>query len=299
MPLKSVEVNLEQVRANVADIRRRVGVEVWAVVKADAYGMGMERVAPAIAELVDGFCVFSLREAQAGRLWEVTGKPAIALGPPDSADPAAYRQQHVRPAVSTIEQATALRPADPVLCVDTGMQRFACPAEQVEAVLTAGECREAFTHAVRVEQAQLLKQLTSGHHLKLHAAATALLDQPEARLDAVRPGLALYQQAVTVRTALVEVHVSRPPVGYGGFSVSHHGVIPVGYVQGLRRGICLIAGQRRMVLEVGMQSAYVEIGPEAQVGDEVILLGPELPPHDLAPFWNSSPHEALLRLGGR
>ena len=65
---------------------------------------------------------------------------------------------------------------------------------------------------------------------RLHAAGTALLGIPEARLDAVRPGLALYRGAVRVSAPLAEVHASAGPVGYSGFtpSTGRHGVILAG-----------------------------------------------------------------------
>ena len=45
------------------------------------------------------------------------------------------------------------RDARPILCVDTGMQRFACAREQIDDVIRAGAIDEAFTHAVTLEQA--------------------------------------------------------------------------------------------------------------------------------------------------
>ena len=207
----SIEVDWQRVRDNVARIKQQTGVEVWAVVKADGYGLGAARVAKEIADRVDGLCVFSLGEAVDADLWHISKRPIIALGPPDSLSPGDYLAQHVRPAVVTIEQARALKEADPVLCVDTGMQRFACPAEEIEAVLAAGGCHEAFTHATRLEHVQRLQEFVGHRKLKLHAAASGLLSEPTACLDAVRPGLALYDQAVTVRTRLIEVHASRGP----------------------------------------------------------------------------------------
>lgn len=292
----SVRIDRERIRRNAQEIQRRSAVALYAVIKADAYGLGAGLVAEAIGDLVDGWCVFSLAEAIEAQLWQRTRKPVIALGPPLSLEPEEYLVHHVRPAVSNAEEARLLRQADPVLCVDTGMQRFACGAEQIDEVIEAGQIREAFTHATRMEHVQRLVELTQGRGLKLHAAASSLLDRPEARLDAVRPGLALYRGAVRVSAPLVEVHQSRGPVGYTGFSAQRHGVILAGYARGLHAGPCLVNGQCRQIPEVGMQSAYVELGPEERVGDEVVLLGDDLLPDHLAPAWASTPHEVLLRL---
>ena len=76
----SVRIDLARVRANAQDVKRRVGtgVAVIAVVKADAYGLGAARVADALADVVDEFCVFSLDEAAEADLLKRTGKPILA-----------------------------------------------------------------------------------------------------------------------------------------------------------------------------------------------------------------------------
>jgi alanine racemase len=123
-----------------------------------------------------------------------------------------------------------------------------------------------------------------------------LLDNPECRLDAVRPGLALYRDAVRISARLVEATTSRGPVGYSGFITERHGAIICGYSNGLRRGLCLVNGQRRPILEVGMQSAFVELGPGDCAGDEVVLLGDSLALEDVATAWGTTPHECLVTL---
>jgi alanine racemase len=134
---------------------------------------------------------------------------------------------------------------------------------------------------------------------KLHAAGTALLEEPDAWLDAVRPGLALYHDAVRVAAPLVEARDAAGPAGYGGFfpSTGRLGVIIGGYSDGMRAGAtCLVNGQRRLIPEVGMQSAFVELGAGDTVGDEVVLLGDGITVQDVATAWGTSPHEMLYRL---
>lgn len=292
----AVQIDLARVRANVAAIREKTAKPVIAVVKGDAYGLGAQRVAPAIAELVDAFYVFDLAEAVAYRLNELTNRPAIALLG-ESNDPADYVSRNVRPVVWTKERATALRAARPVLSVDTGQQRFGCPPEDVADVKRAGGCDEAMTHASTLAQAQLLQDLL-GSRARLHAAGTALLDEPAAWLDAVRPGFALYRGSTTVTARLVDARDTRGPTGYGGFvSPTHrHGVILAGYSNGLRPGPCLVNGVRRSILEVGMQSAFIELGADDKAGTEVILLGNGLTEDDVAAVWSTSPHHVLLQL---
>ena len=291
-----VVIDLERVRQNAQSIARSTGVAVIAIIKADAYGLGAERVATALADVVDQFAVFSPEEAKAIDLWNRTGKSAIAIGPPQWDEPAAYRAQHVNPAVSTVEQARQFGSAGPVLCLDTGQQRFACPLDRVDQVIREGGCEEAFTHASRLDQVSLLKETVGGKVKRLHAAGTSLLDQPAAWLDAVRPGLALYRGAARVSTPLLEVHKSNGPAGYGGFVAPFHGIILAGYSNGLRPGPCLINGRPSQILEVGMQSAFVEITANERPGDEVVLLGEALTEDPIASGWNTSPHDVLLRM---
>jgi alanine racemase len=294
-PHVRVEIDLRRVRENAEGIRRETGVPLIAVVKADAYGLGAEQITRALAEAADGFCVFDADEARRIDLWNRTGKPALAIGPPTwEADD--YLLHHVRPAVSNASQAARLKAARPVLCVNTGQQRFACDVESVPATLREGDIDEAFTHATSLAQVEILRNAVSGRVSRMHAAGSSLLHELSARLDAVRPGLAIYRGAARVSTRLVETRKGNGPAGYGGFIAPWHGVIRVGYFNGLHAGPCLVNGRPSQILEVGMQSAFVEVSGEDQAGDEVVLLGDGLTEQAIADDWNTSPHECLVRL---
>lgn len=292
-------VDLARVRANAEAIVARTGVPLIAVVKADAYGLGARAVARTLADLAAAFYVFDASEAVQYEL-PATGKPTIALLG-DSADAADYVAHHIRPVAWTVERAAALRAARPVLSVDTGQQRFACPIGSVGRVLETGKVDEAFTHASTAAQARAFAEALGGRGLKLHAAGSALLDEPAAWLDAVRPGLALYRGAARVTARLVEARDATGPAGYSGFTppAGRHGVIRAGYADGLRPGgPCAVNGRRRRLPEVGMQTAFVELGPGDRAGDEVVLLGDGVTEADAAAAWGTTPQEVLVRLCG-
>ncbi len=296
-PHVSVSIDLSRIRANAERVRAQTGVATYAVVKADAYGCGAAKVADAIAAVVDGFYVFCLEEAAAVGLKKF-GKPIISLLD-ESDDPAVYRQAGVKPVVWTIERAKALRGTQAVLSVDTGQQRFACDANEIGAIVRAGEIDEAMTHASRPEQAAAFDRATAAFSFRFrHAAGTALLAHPAAWFNATRPGMALYDGAVSVSTRLVDVRNAVGPIGYTGFLAARHGVILVGYSHGLRRGPCLVNGQRRQIVEVGMQSAFVELSVDDNTGDEVFLLGDGLDAAAVAQAWGTSQQEALVHLAG-
>ena len=193
-----------------------------------------------------------------------------------------------------------MRAANPVLSVDTGMQRFACPAENVADALAAGNCTEAFTHAIRADHTARLVELVGGRDrgIKLHAAASGLLDDPACRLDAVRPGLALYRGAVRVSAPLIETRASRGPAGYTGFVTPHVGVILAGYARGLRPGPCLVNGRPSRVLEVGMQSSFIQTNEADRAGDEVVLVGDGLEAEQIGAAWKASAQAVLVQLLG-
>jgi alanine racemase len=59
-----------------------------------------------------------------------------------------------------------------------------------------------------------------------------------------------------------------------------------------------VNGQIRQILEVGMQSAFVELGPTDQRGDEVFLLSEQagLDEQTVAKAWGTSQQEVLVRM---
>jgi alanine racemase len=295
----SVRVDLARVRRNADEIIVRTSVPVIAVVKADAYGLGGREVARAIAPVVEAFYVFDVEEAIAYDL-PATGRRTIALHA-RSHDPAKLRELKIQPVVWDAALAAKMREALPILSIDTGQQRFGLPVTDtatIDATIKAGNIVEAFTHATSPAQSAMLVAALRGRVAKLHAAGTALLDDPGSRLDAVRPGLALYRGAVQVTAPLVEVRDATGPAGYTGFQVARHGIFLAGYSNGLRKGLCRINGRTTRILEVGMQSAFIECAPGDRVGDEVTLLGDGLTEQDVAQAWGTSPQEALFRLCG-
>lgn len=291
-PHVTVTIDLDRVRDAAESIRRRTGVPLIAVIKADAYGLGAARVAQALSGVADEFGYFSIEEARQ------VGCPGLVLGPP-LGDPQEYRALNVRPAVGNPTDAERFRGLPVALNVDVGMQRFGCPPEELPELLD--RCRrlcqpvDALAHVVDPLAARRFADLCRGSVPRLHAAASALLDWPDAWLDAVRPGLALYRGAVRVSTPLHSVRSTSGPVGYTGFRCRHVGIILAGYSQGLSPASVTINGRRQRMLEVGMNSSFVSVDPADRPGDEVVLLGDGLSESDLAGELHVREHEVLCR----
>ena len=95
-------------------------------------------------------------------------------------------------------------------------------------IIAAGDLTEAMTHATAVVHVERFTDaLANASTITCrHAAGSALLGEPAAWLDAVRPGLALYDDAVRVTARLVDVRESLGrPAGYTGFHADRYGVI--------------------------------------------------------------------------
>jgi alanine racemase len=286
--LVHVTVNLDTVRASAEAIRRQTKVPVIAVIKADAYGLGAPRVADALAPVVDEFAYFTISEAR-----EIA-RPGIVLGPPVGS-PAEYRELNLRPAVANRADAERFSGLPVAIKIDSGMQRFGCPPEQLDDLVPRCNVHDYFSHAVTLEAVERFCAACAHRGRPVHAAATALLPYPQAHLNAVRPGLALYQGSVRVTTPLQLVRPTQGPVGYTGFECPYVGVILAGYSNHVQAGPVVINGRRQRLLEVGMNTSFVSVDPTDRVGDEVVLLGDGLTEAELARHFQSREHEILCR----
>jgi alanine racemase len=139
-----VKIDLDIIRANFDAVRRKAGVPVMAIVKADAYGHGAVQV----ARLLEGKCAFfgvsSMLEALELRQAGLT-TPILILGQtPISAFPLAIREG-IRPAIFHYEAALALSEAAVAagqeapfhFAVDTGMSRIGFQATEEAADICA------------------------------------------------------------------------------------------------------------------------------------------------------------------
>lgn len=218
------EIDLSAIRANVGEVRKRVGAHrrICAVVKADAYGHGAVRVARAaldagasvlaVATVDEGI---ALREAR-------IGAPVLILSePPLSAIPLVLNNDLV-PAVTTMEFAINLgeqadargQVARYHLAVNTGMNRIGVPYDEVTEFLDAIsfhrglELGGTFTHFATADEHDdfdFKRQLgrfndaigsmrASGYDPGIvHCANSAsIIRYPETYFDMVRMGIILY-----------------------------------------------------------------------------------------------------------
>ncbi len=298
-------MDLGAVRRNVSTIRAVVApAALWAVVKADAYGHGARDVArPALEAGAEALCVATPQEGEELRR-ECPEARIVVLGPLAPGEDELARECDLEIAISTAELPAGLRVHAKV---DTGMGRWGMSPAELAAVdparvvglmshlATADEADEGFAR----RQIERFAGLALGfpgavRHLANSAGA---LRFPEARLDAVRCGIAVYgispfgdgpsryglEPVLSWRSYVAHTKLLDPgeSTGYGRRFVAGRatriGIVPVGYADGFRRAYSgtevLIGGQRRLVLgAVSMDAFAVELGDEP-VGTPVTMIG--------------------------
>ena len=344
MPLRAVaRVNVGAVERNCAVLARAAApAALCAVVKADGYGHGA--VPAARAALAGGatwLAVATAAEASALRAGGLEA-PLLVLGAlsPEElgvalaarADVVAWREEFVAALAAHGQRDPSARTGVHVK-LDTGMGRLGTrdPAEaaRVAAAVAAApglRLAGAMTHFATSDddpafaREQLARFLPWAERIRaehgdvlLHAAnSAAALGIPEARLDLVRCGIAVYgldpfhedpgrhglEPALELLSYLAEVKPCAPgeSAGYGRRFVAREstwlGTVPVGYADGVRRALTndcdVLVGGRRVPLvgTVSMDNVTVDLGPDPPArGGDVVLLGRQGEQRVLAEEW--------------
>ncbi|MCD8373470.1 MAG: alanine racemase [Clostridia bacterium] len=204
-------INLNAIRQNALYIKGLAGGRaLYAVVKADAYGHGAERVSLALNDIADGFCVALVSEGAALRIAGVT-KPVLVFTPIlDEEDAGRAKFYDLAVTVNSLRTARLSRGLDCHVKVNTGMNRYGCDAGGIDALLDSiqGGVLGVYSHLYApCDRAASMRQLTLFDEAEKavkrrypdavsHIAASggAMLGGPFLK-DAVRCGIALYGYA--------------------------------------------------------------------------------------------------------
>jgi alanine racemase len=302
-----LEIDLGAIAANWRHLRRRHGGgPVAAVVKADAYGLGADRVVPALHEAgCRHFFVAHLAEALAIRSL-IPGAMLAVLNGLWPGDAPLYRQHGILPVLGSLAEIAAWEgPA--LLHVDTGMHRLGLSAAELDVLaarpelLERVELRWIMTHLVASEvpddplnETQRLRFANAC--ARLPQAATSLANSsglflgPGYGSDLARPGAALYgvnptpgapnpmRPAVRLRARVLQVREIQAGDGVGYNATwranrpSRIGAVSVGYADGyLRslssRGLACFDGRRvPLVGRVSMDLTTFDLTDEPACG---------------------------------
>ena len=339
MGTATLEIDLDALVANWRrlDALTGPGCATGAVVKADGYGLGADRVGRAL--LRAGVRQFFVAQAEEGAsLRQALGRePDIfILSGHMPGDTDMIGDLDLTPCLNSLDQLTrqfeSLPGSSFAIQLDTGMNRLGLKPAEWDAVrdialsqapdliLSHLACADEPEHPMNRAQLDLFRAMTEGIDAPRSLAATGgILLGPEYHFELTRPGIGLYggeplaEAAAVVRLALpvIQVHEVEPgeTVGYGGGweadIPSRIATVAAGYADGLPR----VLSNRAMLFHgdtpcpqvgrVSMDLMTVDITHLNEVPAVLDVLSAEQTVDDLAALAGTIGYEILTTLGRR
>ncbi|HTY70718.1 MAG TPA: alanine racemase [Alphaproteobacteria bacterium] len=252
----TLTIDLAAIAANYRTLRKQLRrpTTCAAVVKADAYGLGAERVVPALAAAgCREFFVAQLEEAEAIRRVVPAQAAVCVLNGLLHGEEGAFRRRGFIPVLNDMAQVecwqraarSSGRPLPAILHVDTGMSRLGLAPGDALALAAPGRLEGLALHAVishlacseEPEQPLNAQQLATFQTVRAAfprvraslANSSGIFLNPAYHFDFVRPGAALFgvnplpgrpnplRAVVTLRGKILQIRDVDPPrsVGYG------------------------------------------------------------------------------------
>ncbi|PYU00210.1 MAG: alanine racemase [Acidobacteria bacterium] len=350
-----VEIHRENLRHNIAEISRRVSARpVLAVIKNNGYGTGVANIAQLLEPQPEifGFAVVKLHEAFSLRDAGIR-KPILLLGPFDEQNLADAVVRDILPMVYTplgpALDKIAAKTQKPVrlhICMDTGIGRVGVPYHQAAPLVRDLSSRKSvriqgtmmtFTEDPDFDKEQVGRFSETCSALekegvalgKKHAASSSsLFLHPDAFLDMVRPGMAIYgiysenefrrtnildlRPAISLKARVIYVKKLRKgdSAGYNRAYMAKDDVwvatIPVGHADGWPRVAAKGAKVRvngdlyPVVATVSASHCIVEIGSEEKlkIGDVATFFDaqPGSRPEDVSESCGASVYDLTMHL---
>lgn len=349
-----IDVRADHLRANVAAVGALARVPILAVIKNNGYGAGVVNVARVLETTreVSGLAVVKMSEALALREAGIRS-PILLMGPFETRDISELARRAITlmvytPIAHDIERAAASlgRAVDVHVCIDTGLGRVGVPYAEALALLrdlaaargvSIRGAMMTFTEDEAFDREQLKRFhaiVTAARDAGIkvgvrHAASSyTLFQHPDAFLDSVRPGMALYGIypepafrasgrpilapviALKARVAYVKQLQPGESAGYNRAYIAKAPVwiatLPVGHADGLPR-VAAKGGKVRIrgalypiIASVSASHTIVEIGAErrVQIGDEATLFDwtDGSRPEDLSAACGASVYDLTMHL---
>jgi alanine racemase len=320
-----ITINLGALRRNAKNLLRVLdGAELWAVVKANAYGHGaVDCAGAAIDAGATALCVATVPEALVLRA-EFGQARILVLGPTSNREVAQARDAALELVVSSDDIPEGVRVH---VKLETGMGRWGVSelpsvTREVVGVMTHLATADSDPDFARVQVERFREATEPVAHLTRHVAnSAAALRLPESRFDAARCGIAVYgispfgEDAATDgleavlgwQTEVAQARLLRAgeSTGYGRRFVAERdtwiGILPVGYADGFRRDLTgtnvRVAGELRPVIgTVSMDEIAVELDRELPPGTPVTLVGHGVPLEGHARVASTIAYELVCRI---
>ena len=337
MSTATLTIDLAAVVANWRALDSLTTCETAATIKADAYGLGVHKVGPALAEA--GARLFFVALAEEG----VTLRRALGPGPaicvfsghmPGDAD--MIRAADLTPMINSVDQLLThveSVPGHPFgIQLDTGMNRLGMePAEwaalrdialaqRPQLIMSHLACADEPDHVMNRLQLDAFLEMTEGLDVPRSLAATGgILLGPKYHFDLTRPGVGLYgglpfvdaTPVVTLDVPVIQTRDVAPgeSVGYSNTFVAHRptrvATVAAGYADGLIRAMGAKAsltheGRKLPVIgRVSMDLITVDVTDLAEAPEHLQLIGPHQSVDTVADFAGTIGYEILTSLGAR
>jgi len=270
-------IHLNHLRDNYRVLKEKSGnAAIMAVVKANAYGHGLDLIAPTLLD--EGCQSFAVTDAGEGlQLRQILGsKPDIIIlsGVFDAEDAVLCSQSELTPIVTEAWQINTLKKSSFAggvwLKVDTGMRRLGCE-DAVRMFMACKEnnigivgimshlaCADEPDHPLNQQQAEDFQQYREALPEPVQASllnSAGLVTMPEYMMDMVRPGIALYgaepvrnhplglQPVMQLTSRIMQIRTVRTgeSISYGAdYTASKDmrvAVAALGYADGLPRSL--------------------------------------------------------------
>ncbi len=330
-------IDLGAIQRNWQALDRQNSSETAAVVKANAYGLGVARVAKCLAEV--GARRFFVAAAEEGvRLREALGPdlPIYVFSGHMAGDTVAISQAGLIPLLNSVDQMLrhfeALPQAAFGIQLDTGMNRLGMEPAEWQAVRAIAEaqnlslvmshlaCADEPEHPMNEKQLHLFRDMTAGLSVPRSLGATGgiLLGQAY-HFDLCRPGIGLYggapfdaaEPVVTLDVPIIQVRDVLPgeTVGYGNTwraaEPRRVATIAAGYADGIIRQMSpwakLYSGDVAcpVVGRISMDLIGVDVTELDPCPDSLQLLGGHQGVDAVADHAHTIGYEILTSLGAR
>lgn len=331
----TLHIDLQAIVANWKALAAKApGARAAAVVKADAYGLGAVRVAPALYKAgARDFFVALAREGRALR----PHLPEDARINVLSGHMAGADLTGLVPVLNSPEQFfrdRAMRPGKPfAIQLDTGMNRLGLEAGEWAAIRTEVlaarpdfimshlACADEPGHPANGAQLAAFLAMTDGCDVPRSLAATGgVLLGPDYHFDLIRPGIGLYgalpfadaQPVLRLSLPVIQTRLVQAGefVGYGATWTADAprriATVAAGYADGILRSISskgaslYAAGTTCPIVgRVSMDLITADVTGLADVPGELDLICPEQPVDRLADYAGTIGYEILTSLGHR
>ncbi|MDQ6959046.1 MAG: alanine racemase [Mariprofundaceae bacterium] len=320
-------IHLNHLRHNYRVLKEKAGnAAVMAVIKANAYGHGLDLIAPTLLD--EGCQSFAVTDAGEGfRLRRILGsRPDIVVlsGIFDAEDAALCLEFALTPVVAEAWQINALRNASFTgqvwLKVDTGMKRLGCEDVMqmfatcrkqdiaIAGIMSHLACADIPDHPLNHQQVKAFQQYLAALPEPMPASllnSAGLITMPEYTMNTVRPGIALYgaepvrnyplglQPVMQLTSRIMQVRTVRKgeSISYGAdYTASKDmriAVAALGYADGLPRSL----SNRGMAMPTNTQDKNAILPVVGRICMDYCLLDAShvsLASNDTVEFWGEA-----------